>query len=167
MSLTAATLAAASRFARIRSADPAETAARPARLPALRVTCPQDKAREACRLSRDIASVMCDVPSAEIARSARSASDICQARHIAMYLAHVVFQVPLATIAAHFGRDRTGIAYAIRKVEDRRDDRHFDAELTRMERFADLCRPMMRGEAGDAVDPAAGAGVKATAGSEA
>jgi len=60
-----------------------------------------------------------------------------------MYLAHVVFQCPARQIADAFRRDRTSIGYALRRVEDRRDDPAFDTFLARMERFAESCRDMM------------------------
>ena len=92
-----------------------------------------------CRLAREIASVVLDVPVEEIARSNRSVAETCQARHLAIYVAHVVFQVPLGAIAANFGRDRTSVAYAIRRVEDHRDDGGFERLVSRLERLADAC----------------------------
>jgi hypothetical protein len=92
-----------------------------------------------CRLAREIASAVLAVPVEEIARPTRSIAETCQARHLAIYLAHVVFQVPLSAIAVGFGRDRTSVAYAIRRVEDARDEAGFERLVTRMERLADAC----------------------------
>ena len=60
-----------------------------------------------------------------------------------MYLAHVIFQVPLTAIGADFGRDRTSVAHAIRRVEDQRDRPEFDAQLTRLEVLAGECRALL------------------------
>ncbi|KQT54265.1 hypothetical protein ASG43_01175 [Aureimonas sp. Leaf454] len=90
-------------------------------------------------MAREIASAVLAVPIEEIARPNRARSDACQARHIAIYLAHVVFQVPLTEIGLGFGRDRTSVAHAIRRVEDDRDGAAFDALVGRMERLAAAC----------------------------
>ena len=96
---------------------------------------PPDPVRggHACGLAREIASAFFAVPVPDIASPSRAVAPVCEARHVAMYLAHVVFQVPLMAIAAAFGRDRTSVAHAVRRIEDRRDDRGFDATLSRLE----------------------------------
>ncbi|BDA83668.1 hypothetical protein Sa4125_12100 [Aureimonas sp. SA4125] len=88
---------------------------------------------------------MLAIPLEEIARANRGEAEICTARHVAMYLAHVIFQVPLAAIGADFGRDRTSVAHAIRRVEDQRDRPDFDAQLTRLETLAAECRALLGG----------------------
>lgn len=90
-------------------------------------------AATACRMAQEIVSAFFEVPVAEIRRPNRAVSHICDARHVAMYLANVIFQVSLSRMAASFGRDRTSIAHAVRRVEDRRDDAQFDAQLCRLE----------------------------------
>ena len=99
--------------------------------------------REGCVLSRQIASAVLAIPLEEIARANRGEAEICTARHVAMYLAHVIFQVPLTAIGADFGRDRTSVAHAIRRVEDQRDRPEFDAQLTRLEVLAGECRALL------------------------
>lgn len=103
--------------------------------------------RLGCRLCRDITSTMLDVPAEDLVRATRSYAGICQARHVAMYLAHIVFQLPLSSIAVDFGRDRTSVAHAVRRIEDQRDDQDFDALLTRLERLAGACRAILPGHA--------------------
>lgn len=110
-------------------------------------------AERRCRLARDIASAVLGVPMAEIVRPTRSPASTCHARHVAMYLAHVIFQVPLTAISLSFGRDRTSVAHGVRRIEDRRDDAAFDALLGRLETLAAACRALMGEEAGDASDP--------------
>lgn len=100
---------------------------------------PVEKAAARCRLAREIASAVLCVPVEEIARPNRSAAETCQARHLAIYLAHVVFQVSLGAIAVHFGRDRTSVAHAVRRIEDGRDREAFERLVARLERLADAC----------------------------
>jgi hypothetical protein len=57
-------------------------------------------------------------------------------RQIAMYVCHVALQIPMTDIAGAFGRDRTTVAYSIRIVEDRRDDKAYDAFVEAIERVA-------------------------------
>lgn len=100
---------------------------------------PVERAAVRCRLAREIASAVLLVPIEEIARPNRSVTATCQARHLAIYLAHVVFQVPLGTIALHFGRDRTSVAHAVRRIEDGRDEEEFERLVARLERLANAC----------------------------
>ncbi|GGD93961.1 hypothetical protein GCM10011390_10850 [Aureimonas endophytica] len=101
------------------------------------------RARLLCRLARQIASAFFDVPLVEIERPNRAAAASCEARHAAMYLANVVFQIPLVVIAQEFGRDRTSVGHAIRRVEDRRDDPPFDHCLERLEALAASCLTLL------------------------
>ena len=101
----------------------------------------------ACHLARRVAAEMLDVPVGEIETGARSPQPVCLARHVAVYLAHVVFQLSFTAIAAEFGRDRSSIGYAVRRIEDQRDDAAFDALLSRHEaRAAALMVPLGRGD---------------------
>lgn len=93
-----------------------------------------------CRLAREIASAFFAIPVQEIERPGRAIASVCEARHVAMYLAHVAFQIPLTAMADGFGRDRTTIAYAIRRIEDRRDDQAFDVAVERLEGLAHAVR---------------------------
>lgn len=106
---------------------------------------PPAESAKRCRLARAIASAVLDVPLTEIERPTRSPASTCHARHIAMYLAHVIFQVPLTAISHDFGRDRTSVAHGVRRVEDRRDDEAFDALLSRLETLAAVFRGTMEG----------------------
>ena len=55
------------------------------------------------------------------------------ARQVAMYLAHVTFELNLARVGFAFGRDRSTASHACQIVEDRRDDPAFDAWLDGLE----------------------------------
>ena len=94
----------------------------------------------ACAIAREIASAFFAVPVAEIALPNRAGAPVCEARHVAMYLAHVAFQVPLSAIGGDFGRDRTSVAHAVRRIENRRDEDGFDAAMERLEMLAQAIR---------------------------
>ena len=57
-------------------------------------------------------------------------------RQIAMYVCHVALQIPIADIGDAFGRNRTTVAYSLRIVEDRRDDKAYDAFVEAVEGMA-------------------------------
>ncbi len=106
-------------------------------------------ARRYCRLAREITGAVFAVPVAEIEQATRATIVASDARHVAMYIAHVVFQVSLATMAGEFGRDRSSVTYAVRRIEDGRDDPCFDARIERIERLAHAVRLAMDDSAGD------------------
>ncbi len=55
------------------------------------------------------------------------------ARQTAIYLCRLVFAMTLNEIAQCFGRDRTTVAHAVRRIEEAREDAGFDATLRRLE----------------------------------
>lgn len=55
------------------------------------------------------------------------------ARQFAIYLAHVMLGIPLNVVATHYGRHRTTATHACHVIEDRRDDKDFDARISRIE----------------------------------
>ncbi|MEA2882196.1 MAG: hypothetical protein QOH32_1452 [Bradyrhizobium sp.] len=65
----------------------------------------------------------------------RGAPRVAFARQVAMYLAHVGFQLSLGAISRVFDRDRTTVAHACRVVEDGRDDIWLDCRLEALELF--------------------------------
>lgn len=73
------------------------------------------------------------VAASQILSDTRNNAKAARARQMAMYLAYVTYQWPLARIGEAFGRDRTTAGYACRLIEDLRDDRAFDDRLTQLE----------------------------------
>jgi hypothetical protein len=55
------------------------------------------------------------------------------ARQTAMYLCHLVFAMNFADIARAFGRDRTTIRHALRRIEEAREQSEFDRSLQWLE----------------------------------
>jgi chromosomal replication initiation ATPase DnaA len=95
----------------------------------------QSEAREAFGLS-DVLAVVArekNIPIRLLLHDSRCRAEAARARHLAMYLAHVVKGISLTAIGAAFGRDRTTVSYACGLIEDLRDDARFDAELDRLE----------------------------------
>lgn len=96
---------------------------------------PPDYRRDRLRVAfiTSLVGLTHDLPAREIAARGRSGHAAIRARQIAIYLAHVTLAWPLARVAQAFGRDRTTAGYAVRTVEDLRDDPAMDAHLTDLE----------------------------------
>ncbi len=73
------------------------------------------------------------VPAQEIDAPTRGVARAALARHVAIYLTHVAFEMSLSRTASAFGRDRSTAAHACHRIEDRRDDAGFDARLDDLE----------------------------------
>lgn len=111
---------------------------------------PPQQQRLQCQVSAEIVSAFFGVAARDILSPRRARADIAHARHTAIYLAHVAFQLPLVFVAKGFGRDRTSVAYALQRIEDERDDPDFDRLLTRMEQLSRACRQLtLPGEHGE------------------
>ncbi len=69
------------------------------------------------------------------------------ARQIAMYLAHTRLKLTYTEAGRAFGRDRTTVAYACRRIEESREKTHIDSLVDLIERLSDARSPAL-GEAG-------------------
>jgi len=87
----------------------------------------------ACRFVEALVTLVFQVDVAEIRRTSRSRAPVALARQTAMYLAHVHLGLSLQRVGTHFGRDRTTVAHACRRIEDRRDKPGFERVLTQLE----------------------------------
>lgn len=77
----------------------------------------------------------------------RGEAGIADARHLAIYLAHVTLGHDLTRLSAAFGRDRASLRHALRRIEDRRDDPAFDRFVQGLE---DILMPLRPGRAAPA-----------------
>ena len=84
-------------------------------------------------LERVVASVF-GVDTTLLSLPTRGRRPVAEARQVAMYLAHVCCSLSLTSVGHLFGRDRTTVAYACKKVEDRREDQQFDRAIELLER---------------------------------
>lgn len=91
----------------------------------------QDRAR--AQLAQSAVAFAFNVSAQEMTAPTRRSSRTAFARQVAMYLAHITFELPLSRVALAFGRDRSTAAYACHKIEDERDDQEFDARLEALE----------------------------------
>lgn len=84
-------------------------------------------------LDRVVASVFA-VDSTLLKLPTRGRRPVAEARQVAMYLAHVACSQSLTSVGRIFERDRTTVAHAGKRVEDRREDLEFDAAIDLLER---------------------------------
>lgn len=78
----------------------------------------------------------------DILKAERGPREIVQARQVAMYLAHVGLGMSLSRVAMAFERDRSTVAYACHRIEEKRDDGAFDAWLEAVEQGITAVTPI-------------------------
>jgi hypothetical protein len=87
----------------------------------------------ACRFVEALVGVALGVALADMRRSSRGRAPAAFARQTAMYLAHVHLGLSLERVGEHFGRDRTTVAHACRRVENSRDKPKLEPVLAYLE----------------------------------
>ncbi len=87
----------------------------------------------ACRFVEALVGASLGVDVGELRRPSRGQARIAFARQTAMYLAHVHLGFSLERVGEHFGRDRTTVAHACKRIEDSRDRPGFDGVLVHLE----------------------------------
>lgn len=85
------------------------------------------------RLAEAAAMAMAGLPPHSLRGPRRGGRSVTRARHVAMYLAHVVFGLSFYRVGICFGRDRTTVRHACRLVEDGRDDQGCEFGLAAIE----------------------------------
>lgn len=92
---------------------------------------PSDAPTEPCSIAARLAAKAAGVPLDEVLHAGRGCRDSAAARALAMYLAHVGLGVSMSRVALGFKRHRSTVAYACRRIEERREvagwDRWVDA----------------------------------------
>jgi len=84
-------------------------------------------------LAAGIAAYGLRVSAAEIVQETRGDGAVATARHLAMYLTYVVFAMSYGRVALAFGRDRSTVAYAVRRMEEWREDPAVDRWMQGLE----------------------------------
>lgn len=87
-----------------------------------------------CRHVEACISLVFAVPHQSIRCTTRGKATVARARQTAMYLCHTSLALSLTQVGQLFARDRTTVGHACRLVEDLRDDKDFDLQLTCLER---------------------------------
>jgi chromosomal replication initiation ATPase DnaA len=93
-----------------------------------------DVDRQECERVVGAVAGLLRVPVAQIKGRGRGAR-IVFARQVAMYVANTGLGIGAGRIARCFGRDRSTVQYACRRMEDRRDDPSLDCQLDLIERL--------------------------------
>jgi chromosomal replication initiation ATPase DnaA len=102
--------------------------------------------RAAARVAMDAVGFALGLKVEEIAAASRRTPEAAFARHVAMYVTHVAFEMSLSRVAIAFDRDRSTVGHACHVIEDRREDPAFDAWIAALEgAVADLPRPAQVG----------------------
>lgn len=105
-----------------------------------------ERVRRLCRgVARQVAAAR-DVPIRALLGPTRAQAEIAAARQVAMYLCHTLLSLTMSEVGYAFGRDRTTVAHACGVVEDLRDDRAVDAELTALEGAIAAAQALARGQ---------------------
>jgi len=90
--------------------------------------------RSVCAVVRAIATEMLFLTGQPHPSGRNRRFAVSHIRQIAIYVCHVVLQLKMAEIARAYGIDRTTVGHACARVEDRRDDRAYDALVGAIER---------------------------------
>ena len=84
-------------------------------------------------LAQAVVAHLYEVPLDDLRAGTRRGARAAFARHITMYLMHVVYRLTVSEVAREFGRDRSTASHACHRVEDLRDNPDFDRQLTHLE----------------------------------
>ncbi|MFT0860966.1 helix-turn-helix domain-containing protein [Ancylobacter sp. G4_0304] len=87
----------------------------------------------ACLISARTAASAAGVPLGELFQPSRRSRASAGARALAMYLAHVGLGLPIARVAAGFGRHRSTVAHACRRIEESREVSNWDRRIGTLE----------------------------------
>ena len=100
----------------------------------------RDHSESVCRFVESLVATALGIGLSELRAGSRGRAAAALARQTAMYLAHVHFGISLSQVGRTFGRDRTTVAHACARVEDRRDDPAFERTLSCLELALDTWR---------------------------
>lgn len=90
-------------------------------------------AQSACRFLEALVATALGTGIRAIRAGERGNAAEALARQTAMYMAHVSLGLSLSQVGANFGRDRTTVAHACQRVEDRREDPAFERTIACLE----------------------------------
>jgi len=99
----------------------------------------QDTAR--AQLAQSAVAYAFGVSQEDLNAPTRRSQRAAFARQVAMYLAHVAFELSLSRVGLAFGRDRSTASHACHRIEDQRDDLAFDQYMDALEACLRLAPP--------------------------
>ncbi|WP_428029228.1 helix-turn-helix domain-containing protein [Ancylobacter sp.] len=88
---------------------------------------------ETCLVVARLAAAATDIPLSQVLHARRLDRRCASARALAMYLAHVALGLPMTRVAAGFGRHRSTVAHACRRIEERREIAGWDRYVAALE----------------------------------
>ncbi|SCW79280.1 helix-turn-helix domain-containing protein [Ancylobacter rudongensis] len=90
-------------------------------------------AAETCLIAARLAADATAIPLPLVLHPRRLDRRCASARALAMYLAHVGLGLPMSRVAAGFGRHRSTVAHACRRIEERRESAGWDRWVAALE----------------------------------
>lgn len=94
---------------------------------------PARPAAEPCLIAARLAADATAIPLPLVLHPRRLDRRCASARALAMYLAHVGLGLPMSRVAAGFGRHRSTVAHACRRIEERRESAGWDRWVAALE----------------------------------
>ncbi|WP_018389842.1 helix-turn-helix domain-containing protein [Ancylobacter sp. FA202] len=94
---------------------------------------PARSAAEPCLVAARLAADATAIPLPLVLHPRRLDRRCASARALAMYLAHVGLGLPMSRVAAGFGRHRSTVAHACRRIEERRESAGWDRWVAALE----------------------------------
>lgn len=89
--------------------------------------------RNCAYLAASLVAYALELKAEHILHPDRGSRDMVRARQVAMYLTHVGLEMSLSRVAVAFERDRSTVAHACHRIEEMRDEAHFDSLLDQLE----------------------------------
>lgn len=88
---------------------------------------------ETCLVVARLAAEATDIPLSRVLHARRLDRRCASARALAMYLAHVGLGLSMTRVASGFGRHRSTVAHACRRIEERREVAGWDSWVGALE----------------------------------
>lgn len=107
---------------------------------------PKIDGEAACRMVEALVSAAFMIDPAVLDTGRRGPAQVTLARQAAMYLAHVELGMSFVEVGRCFGRDRTTVAHACARMEDRRDNSQLARVFDCLEAALIRCRGSCRAE---------------------
>lgn len=105
-------------------------------MPTINSLAPCPAGRQPCLVVARLAATATGLPLDNVLHPRRLDRRSASARALAMYLAHVGLGLPMTRVASAFGRHRSTVAHACRRIEERREVAGWDRQVAVLEEKA-------------------------------